>query len=98
MIRSVLEISRSAPGKPSKRGRTLQRRLSAVCALATALVLTACAEGRGGPIPYNVALPAPDAPTVVPLETGYRIAPLDKVEIKVLKVADLSGDYIGTID
>ena len=68
-------------------------RLPAVIALAFAFLLTACAEGRGGPIPYNVALPAPDAPTVVPLETGYRIAPLDKIEIKVLKVADLSGDY-----
>jgi polysaccharide export outer membrane protein len=70
-----------------------RRRLSAVSALAIALVLTACAEGRGGPIPYNVALPAPDAPTVVPLETGYRIAPLDKLEIKILKMADLTGDY-----
>ena len=70
-----------------------RRRLPAVTALGAALLLTACAEGRGGPIPYNIALPAPDAPTVVPLETGYRIAPLDKVEIKVLKVADLSGDY-----
>ena len=70
-----------------------QRRLSAISAAAIALVLTACAEGRGGPIPYNVALPAPDAPTVVPLEAGYRIAPLDKIEIKVLKMADLSGDY-----
>jgi polysaccharide export outer membrane protein len=61
--------------------------------VAFACLLTACSEGRGGPIPYHVALPAPDAPTVVPLETGYRIAPLDKVEIKVLKMADLSGDY-----
>lgn len=62
-------------------------------ALAFVFLLTACAEGRGGPIPYNVALPAPDAPTVVPLETGYRIAPLDKLEIKILKMADLTGDY-----
>lgn len=70
-----------------------RRRLSAATAIAVALVLTACAEGRGGPIPYNVALPAPDAPTVVPLETGYRIAPLDKLEVKVLKMADLTGEY-----
>ena len=70
-----------------------RRRLSAASALAVALLLTACAEGRGGPIPYNVALPAPDAPTVVPLETGYRIAPLDKLEVKVLKMADLTGEY-----
>ena len=71
----------------------LPRRLTAAIALAFAFLLTACAEGRGGPIPYNVALPSPDAPTVVPLETGYRIAPLDKLEIKVLKMTDLTGDY-----
>ncbi len=57
------------------------------------LALTGCAEGRGGPIPYDIALPAPDAPSIVPLEAGYRIAPLDKLSIKVLKMQDLSTDY-----
>jgi polysaccharide export outer membrane protein len=71
----------------------MRNRLTTLFTIVIAVLLTACAEGRGGPIPYNVALPAPDAPTVVPLETGYRIAPLDKLEIKVLKVNDLSGDY-----
>ena len=60
---------------------------------ASATLLAACSDGRGGPIPYDVALAAPDAPTVVPLESGYRIAPLDKLTIKVLKMEDLSGDY-----
>ena len=69
------------------------RRIAALAAMSLFALVAACAEGRGGPIPYNVALPLPDAPTVVPLETGYRIAPLDKVEIKVLKMTDLSGDY-----
>jgi polysaccharide export outer membrane protein len=54
---------------------------------------TACSEGRGGPIPYNVALPPPDAPTVVALDSSYKIAPLDKLTVKVLRMADLSGDY-----
>ena len=71
----------------------LPNRLAIAIAAALSLLLTACAEGRGGPIPYDISLPAPDAPTVVPLETGYRIAPLDKLEIKVLKVGDLTGDY-----
>ena len=71
----------------------LRTRLGTAAAAALGLLLTACAEGRGGPIPYDISLPAPDAPSVVPLETGYRIAPLDKLEIKVLKVGDLSGDY-----
>src|SRR3712207_1256178 len=70
-------------------GKTIVAGLAAAAALA----LTACAEGRGGPIPYDIALPAPDSATVVPLEQGYRIAPLDKLEIKVLRMADLTGDY-----
>lgn len=65
--------------------------LGAVLAL---LTLSACADRRGGPIPYNVAtFGAPDAPTVVPLEQGYRIAPLDTLTVKVFKLPDLSGDY-----
>ena len=56
-------------------------------------LLAACTEGRGGPLPYDVALPAPDAPTIIPLEEGYRIAPLDKLTVKVLKMEDLTGEY-----
>lgn len=56
--------------------------------------LTGCAEKRGGPIPYNVqTFGTPDAPTVVPLEQGYRIAPLDTLAVKIFKMPDLSGDY-----
>nr|WP_294170938.1 polysaccharide biosynthesis/export family protein [uncultured Sphingomonas sp.] len=52
-----------------------------------------CSEGRGGPIPYNAPLAAPDAPTIVPLGSSYRIAPMDTVSVKVFKLPDLSGDY-----
>ncbi len=56
--------------------------------------LAGCAEKRGGPIPYDVkTFGAPDAPTVVPLEQGYRIAPLDTLSVKIFKMPDLSGDY-----
>ena len=55
--------------------------------------LAGCADSRGGPIPYDVALGAPDAPRIVPVEQGYRIAPLDTVTVKVFKMPDLSGDY-----
>lgn len=56
--------------------------------------LASCADTRGGPIPYNVqGFGAPDAPTVVPLEQNYRIAPLDTLSVRVFKMADLTGDY-----
>jgi len=61
---------------------------------AVALAAGGCADKRGGPIPYDVAtFGPPDAPTVVPLEQGYRIAPLDTLSVKVFKMSDLSGDY-----
>jgi polysaccharide export outer membrane protein len=57
------------------------------------LLAAGCSEGRGGPIPYDVPLAVPDAPTIVPLESSYRIAPMDTVSVKVFKMPDLSGDY-----
>jgi polysaccharide export outer membrane protein len=63
-------------------------------AVAAAACLASCADTRGGPVPYDVALAAPDAPTIVPLEDGYKIAPLDKLTIKVLKMEDMTGDYV----
>ena len=62
--------------------------------LTLAFGLAACADSRGGPIPYGVqGFGVPDAPTVVPLEQNYRIAPLDTLSIRIFKMADLSGDY-----
>jgi len=58
------------------------------------LLVTGCADSRGGPIPYNVSnFGTPDAPQLVPLEAGYKIAPMDTVTVKVFKMPDLSGDY-----
>lgn len=59
-----------------------------------AVLMSGCADRRGGPIPYSPAnFGAPDAPTVVPLGSGYKIAPLDTLTIKVFKMPDLSGDF-----
>ena len=58
-----------------------------------AALLAGCAGTRGGPIPYEKELAAPDAPSVVALESGYKIAPMDKLAIKVFKMEDLTGDY-----
>lgn len=73
-------------------GRALRRALTKVGP--AALLLAACADKPGGPIPYNVSdFGTPDAPELVPLEAGYRIAPMDMVTVKVFKMPDLSGDY-----
>ena len=65
-------------------------RLSAVVLVVLLSFLAACtSEGPGGPIPYNVPLSAPDAPSVVSLESGYKIAPMDTVSVKVFKAPDL---------
>jgi polysaccharide export outer membrane protein len=68
------------------------RRLFFASTLIT-LVLTGCADTRGGTIPYDKALPAPDAVTFKTLAADYKIAPMDKLGIKVFKMDDLSGEY-----
>jgi polysaccharide export outer membrane protein len=57
------------------------------------LLLGACADTRGGTIPYDTPLAAPDAPKLATLESDYRIEPADKLSIKVLKADELTGDY-----
>jgi polysaccharide export outer membrane protein len=70
------------------------RELLLPSAIAGAALLTAsCADTRGGSIPYDRPLATPDAPKVQTLESNYRIAPLDKLTIKVFKSDELSGDY-----
>lgn len=60
---------------------------------AVAVLLGGCADTRGGTIPYDRALAAPDAPQIEALDANYKIAPLDKLTIKVFKGDDISGDY-----
>lgn len=60
-----------------------------------ALLLTACASGRGGSIPYNTAdFGAPDAPKILAVDETYKLAPLDTVSVTVFQVPDLSHDYV----
>ena len=58
-----------------------------------AALLEACADTRGGSIPYDKVLAAPDEVRFQTLESNYRIAPMDKLAVKVFKMDDLSGDY-----
>lgn len=66
-------------------------RLSAC--LAILALLAGCADTRGGPIPYNTTFSAPDAPSLQTLESNYKIAPMDKLAIRVFKQEDMTGDY-----
>ena len=61
--------------------------------MAAAVSIAGCADTRGGSIPYDRVLAAPDEAKFETLETNYKIAPMDKLAIKVFKMDDLSGDY-----
>lgn len=69
------------------------RRLFAILLIAGAALLSACADTRGGSIPYDKVLAAPDETKFQTLEENYKIAPMDKLAIKVFKMDELSGDY-----
>jgi len=57
------------------------------------LILTSCADTRGGSIAYDRPLAAPDEVTYQTLGTDYKIAPMDKLSVKVFKMEDLTGEY-----
>jgi polysaccharide biosynthesis/export protein len=69
------------------------RRVSALLATFGSVLLAACADTRGGTIPYDRPLAAPDEEHFQTLATDYKIAPMDQLTIKVFKMTDLSGDY-----
>ncbi len=69
------------------------RRRWAVLPIAAVILLSGCADSRGGSIPYDRPLAAPDEQKFQTLESNYKIAPMDKLAIKVFKMDDLSGDY-----
>jgi polysaccharide export outer membrane protein len=68
---------------------------AAACAflISGALLAAGCADTRGGSIPYDRVLAMPDAPKIQALDANYKIAPLDKLTIKVFKSDDITGDY-----
>jgi polysaccharide biosynthesis/export protein len=68
-------------------------RLLFAISIVGAVLMAACADTRGGSIPYDKALAAPDDVKFQTLESNYKIAPMDKLAIKVFKMDDLSGDY-----
>ena len=69
------------------------RRLLAVFLITGTLLVSGCADTRGGSIPYDRPLAVPDEQHFQTLESDYKIAPMDKLAVKVFKMEDLSGDY-----
>jgi polysaccharide export outer membrane protein len=65
-----------------------------VVALLVPVLLTACAGGRGGSVPYEVKnFGQPDAPVAATgPDVEYRIGALDQLGVTVYRVPDLSGD------
>jgi polysaccharide export outer membrane protein len=55
--------------------------------------MAGCADTRGGTIPYDKPLGAPDEQHFQTLPESYKIAPMDTLSIKVFKADDLTGDY-----
>ena len=74
-------------------GGTGLRCLLAVLVGVAAFLSSGCADTRGGSIPYDRPLAAPDAAPIQTLSEDYKIAPLDKLAIKVFRSEELSGDY-----
>jgi polysaccharide export outer membrane protein len=68
-------------------------RLLFVLSYISSAIISRCADPRGGSIPYDRPLAAPDETKFQTLESDYKIAPMDKLAIKVFKMDDLSGDY-----
>ncbi|HEY7005586.1 MAG TPA: hypothetical protein VH392_03805, partial [Sphingomicrobium sp.] len=60
-------------------------------AFAGILFTAGCQDSRGGNIPYDRVLAAPDPPTIQALDANYKIAPLDKLTIKVFRSEEVSG-------
>ena len=69
------------------------RRLRGIVAVLGLFFVAACADTRGGSIPYDKPLAAPDEVTFQTLESNYKIAPMDKLAIKIFKMEDLTGEY-----
>ena len=104
LIWPTSEITASTSGQNSNRrltrsggmilfGNLVRRSLCAGFAVGIALLTASCADTRGGTLPYDHPLPAPDQQTFQTLPEDYKIAPMDMLTIKVFKADELSGDY-----
>ena len=70
-----------------------QRLVKSLHFVVAAVLISGCMDTRGGSLPYDRQLAAPDEPKIETLPQNYKIAPMDTLTIKVFKAEDLSGDY-----
>lgn len=61
--------------------------------LAATVALSACANKRGGSVPYDVELGRPDIEAVPTVPVNQKIGPSDVIDIRVFQVAELSGEH-----
>ena len=61
--------------------------------IVASLIISGCADTRGGTIPYDRPLALPDEQKFQTLPDNYKIAPMDLLTIKVFNSNELTGDY-----
>lgn len=71
----------------------LAKWLVQVAPIGPLVIVAGCADTRGGSIPYNKPLGAPDEAQFQVLPQDYKIAPMDTLTVKVFKSEELSGEY-----
>lgn len=72
---------------PARAGRV-------VSLLALTIAISACANKRGGPVPYEPAgFGRPDIEAVPTIALNQKIGPMDTIDVRVFQVAELSGEH-----
>lgn len=79
---------------PLLSARALPGRAARIASLAIlTLAMAACANKRGGSVPYDVALGRPDIESIPVVPVNQKIGPLDTIDVRVFQVAELSGEH-----
>lgn len=77
---------------PAKAGRAALL----LVALAASTTMTACANKRGGTVPYDVdpaSFGRPDEEALPVIPVNQKIGPADVIDVRVFQVAELSGEH-----